>query len=455
MQGISAQGNKISLRQMTLISLPALSLAAAYGVNSPTIFHLVLNRFIDEGLLADGRLNTVLGLLGMAGLLVSACAQPMVGYLSDRTHSVLGRRYPYMLLGAAFLVLALVAEIYAWNLWGFALAVFLTYVALGAIQNPTYALMPDFIPRQQMGLASGLKTFLELIGIMLAGVVGWAFLGNADRPDLAILFLWGLMILTVMLPIVLVRDTTPFKAKRSVRSRYIRLYATQSTALATTYQLIRAMLRHIHRREVFRWWLVHRFFLSASFAILGKFAITYLENVFGFSDSEAREIQGQLLLLLGLIALATPIVSGILSDRFSRRKIVMSAAFLAALTTLLISLTHSLTVVIIFMSITGISTTILFSVGWALVSSTIPTRQAGFYMGITNIATSLGTMVAYSLGAVVDEVNAQTNSTQGYVVILVLASLFYLLNALAIYQTDETATHPVTQLPQPIVSVSS
>lgn len=456
MQAIATSNNKYSWKQMILISLPALSLAAAYGLNSPAMFHFVLNRFINEGILEQGRLNSALGLLGITGLFVSACAQPLVGYLSDRTQSVLGRRYPYMLAGVGLLILTLLAEVYAWNLWGFALAVFLTYIALSAIQNPTFALIPDFVPRQQMGLASGLKTVLEIVGVMVAGIVGWAFLGEADRPDLAVYFLWGLVLLTVVLPIITVRDTKPAKPKRSVRERYVRRFTAGKNSVGTTYKLIRSMVRHIHRRQVFRWWLVHRFFLSASFGILGKFAITYLEDVFGFSDNEARALQGQLILMLSLIVFVTPIISGILSDRFSRRRIVIWAAISAALATLMISFTRDLTAVIVFMSITGISTTVLFGVGWALVSSTIPLRQAGFYMGITNIATSLGTMIAYSLGVVVDEVNARTNSsTQGYVVILVLASLFYLLSALAISQTSETVTHPANHTSPAIVSASN
>lgn len=447
--------NKYQWREMTLISLPSLSLAAAYGLN-PTIFHLVLNRFIDEGHLADGRLNTALGILGICGLIISALAQLGVGYLSDRTRTVIGRRYPYMIFGVALLILTLLTEIYAPNLWIFGVAVLFAYIALGAIQNPTFSLIPDMIPPQQMGLASGLKTVLEVVGIMVAGILGWAFLGDTDRPDLAVYTLWGLVALSVFLAVFFKRDDTPFKIKRSRRHRYVRLYASQTSRFVVTLELLRSTVRHIHRRQLFRWWLVHRVFLFTSFGILGKFTITYLEDVFGFSDSGARELQGQIVLLLSVVVFLAPIITGIISDRFSKRKIVMTAAIIAAVSTFFISQSRNLNFVIFMMSITGVCTAVLFAVGWALVSSTIPTRQAGFYMGITNIATSLGTIVALSLGAVVDIVNEQTQSTtQGYMVILVVAAIFYLLSALAIYQSHETVQIQLSPPPQPITSISS
>ena len=71
----------------------------------------------------EGAKNTLLGGLGLGGLLVAALVQPLTGWHSDRIRSRLGRRVPYMLwstifvcLGLAFLIAAPLAYL-VMNRW--------------------------------------------------------------------------------------------------------------------------------------------------------------------------------------------------------------------------------------------------------------------------------------------------------------------------------------------------
>ncbi|MBC8279172.1 MAG: hypothetical protein H8E48_00155, partial [Chloroflexi bacterium] len=41
--------------------------------------------------------NTYLAVLGISGLVMAALVQPTIGRISDRTHSPLGRRVPFIL----------------------------------------------------------------------------------------------------------------------------------------------------------------------------------------------------------------------------------------------------------------------------------------------------------------------------------------------------------------------
>lgn len=442
---VAASTQKRPLLFLVVLSVPAFTLAMAFGVNNPSIYHLVLSRFVDNGLLDESRVNSALGLLGICGLTMSALAQPLFGFLSDRTHTRFGRRYPYMLFGGVILLFTILWEIHSPNIWMLIGAVLATQVALSAVQSPLHALIPDQVPRDQMGLASGIKTVLELIGVILGGALVWIFLGDADRPEIAAIIIGLLVLLAVVITLKNAPETPVLltKERLSPHARYLRLHQ-QSQMTITTYVILLWMsTRHVLRRRAFMWWLLHRVCLFGSFGIISKFTITYLIDVFGFTGEQAREMQGQLIVILGVLIMATPIIAGILSDRIGRRRLVIIGGVIAAFGTFGISQSRSLLLAVTMMGITGVGTSIFFSVGWALVTSIVPTRQAAFYMGITNIATSLGTAIGLSGGFIVDMVNDQTNSTrQGYMVILLMASVFYLMSAFAIYQTRDRQTVP-------------
>ena len=55
----------------------------------------------------EGLKNTYLAILGVSGLAMAAFVQPLVGRLSDRTRSILGRRVPFLIWGALFTCAAL------------------------------------------------------------------------------------------------------------------------------------------------------------------------------------------------------------------------------------------------------------------------------------------------------------------------------------------------------------
>ena len=52
--------------------------------------------------------NTYLAVLGISGLLMAAMVQPTIGRISDRSHSPLGRRVPFILWGTIFAVVGLI-----------------------------------------------------------------------------------------------------------------------------------------------------------------------------------------------------------------------------------------------------------------------------------------------------------------------------------------------------------
>jgi len=159
------------------LNAPAFSLSLMHVVNNPNIYHYVLTSFVERGLLVSNRFNTALGLLSILGLLMASIAQPLIGAISDRARTPWGQRYPFLFGGAlAFMLSALwLVNVSAW--WMLIVALLCVQVALNTIQSPLQALIPDYVNPQQMGLASSIKTTLELAGIIASGAVVLLFWG--------------------------------------------------------------------------------------------------------------------------------------------------------------------------------------------------------------------------------------------------------------------------------------
>ena len=112
----------------------------------------------------------LIGLLGSSHSLEGAVIQPLIGTASDRLHSPLGRRRPFMLaftpLSALFLLLTPAASHLpaSVRLGAVALCIFLFTVFFNVLQDPYLALLPDIIPTPQRGRVTAVWTFVGVFG---------------------------------------------------------------------------------------------------------------------------------------------------------------------------------------------------------------------------------------------------------------------------------------------------
>src|SRR6266446_4337428 len=103
------------------------------------------------------------------GAFVSLFANPLVGMLSDRTRGKLaawGRRRPYILLGTLVNVGALLWMAVAWDIPSLTMAYILLQFSSNAATAPFHALLPDIVPVEQRGMASGVMSVLSISGTM-------------------------------------------------------------------------------------------------------------------------------------------------------------------------------------------------------------------------------------------------------------------------------------------------
>lgn len=178
-----------------------LGLIALYGSGNlaDSVTMTALNIFLFFYLTAVcGLPNSLAGLASFLALCVDAVGDPVVGALSDNSHSRIGRRHPFMLAGALPLAIGLgllfsiPTGLHGYGLFAFVLAVsivlrlshstyFLPYVGLGAELSDDYA--------ERTNVVSS-RFFFQVIGAALCVILGqYVFMrgpgGNLNREAYA------------------------------------------------------------------------------------------------------------------------------------------------------------------------------------------------------------------------------------------------------------------------------
>lgn len=123
---------------------------------------------------------------------------PIFGHLSDRTHTKIGKRMPFILIGTFLCATALpfIPLLFHYHqLVGVICLMALVVVSGMMYRNPAVALMPDITPKPLRSKANGIINIMGYIGGLVATVVGIVFvlsdyLGHSGEETWAYRNLW-------------------------------------------------------------------------------------------------------------------------------------------------------------------------------------------------------------------------------------------------------------------------
>ena len=394
------------------ITIFGFALAALWSSLHSIVLPLRLLDFV-----AESEKNTYLGLLTFTGLILAMAVQPIAGTISDRSGFSWGRRRPYVLLGTTVAILLLPGI----GLFGSYAAIFLIYcllqVSTNTAQGPFQAFIPDLVPEGKRGLASGVKSLLEIVGgIALVRLIGY-FMGQYSTSE-GSFWLW--LVLGALATVLLVAMLATVLA---VKERA----GSGSPQLPFLPTLYRSFKIDVKTNTDFVLFLVSRLLIFMALATIQTFALFYLKDVVGVANPATATADLLIAAGIGMIVAVYP--AGRLSDRIGRRPVVISSGLLGAFGILVIFFSPSYGYIICGGAILGIATGAFMSSNWALATDLVARGEEARYLGLTNLATAGGAALARLIGPVIDFFNRYTPGL-GYQVMLGACFVYFIAGSL-------------------------
>lgn len=415
--------NRFGLLDYIKITLIGFSFTALWSSLHGIILPMRLLAYVPET-----QKNTYLGLLTFTGLLLAIIVQPMAGAFSDATNSRWGRRRPYILWGT-ILALILLPGIGLATTYVTVLIVYcLIQICTNTAQASYQAFIPELVPEKSRGVASGVKSLLEVLGGVILVRITAYFMGHYSA-DVGESWMWiALGALGVVLFTAL--TITMVVVKESPSNNYTRL------SLSTFYRIFKIDFK-VHRD--FGWFLIARALLGIPGVVLQIFAIYFLMDVIGIPNPASAA--GDLLVVVGVCLIAMVYPAGRLSDRVGRKPIIIIASILGAIGTLVLFFSRNYIQVMVAGGILGIANGALLSASWALATDLAIKGEEARYLGVTNLAMAGGSALARLIGPVIDFFNGiSTNS--GYKVMLLICFLSFIAGALFIAKIKQVKAIP-------------
>ena len=381
--------------------------------------------------------NTLLGLVGLTGLIAAALVQVPVGWASDRTHSRIGRRLPYIIWGCVCISFGMAA-----------LAMPLNYVSLlvtwlfiqtnsGIAYSPYLASIRDLVPAQRMGVAASIKTLLEAMGgasvLFLAGLM----IGHYARPESAH-WLWATlgMFAAVLTLTAAVSSLTIFRRMRRTGSAASAAFHRAAMAFPESTDLARL---HPH----LPWFVMSRSAFLAAVVIFTTYGLFFLRDKVGV-DNPAQALGVAIIGVGGMLTLTT-YPSGWLSDHIGRKPVLAAGVVIAVVGTLAMMWVNTYLLAVLLASVIGGAVGAVLTVHWAIANDlTTPGREAQ-HMGIVNLGTLVGAAGAKAVGPLPDLVTVWFGPGFGYTALLGLSALLFVIGGLLLLKVRLQRPAPLAE----------
>jgi maltose/moltooligosaccharide transporter len=278
-----------------------------FGFFGVSVIWSVYNAYVpiflqDRFLLAVGFIGIFMTLDNIAALFI----QPAVGAWSDRIHTRLGRRLPFILVGAPIAALSFIMLPLAGSLFAFFLASIALLISMSIWRTPVVALMPDITPSKYRSQANGIINLMGGLGAIIA------FIGGAKLYDInpEYPFLMGAVLVLVAAILVLIFIREP-KIPDNAEEEKPGIMSS-----------IKTMLNSPDKSEIRL--LSAIFFWFVAYAGIEAFFTLFTKNYLLLPESDGARMLGQLSLLFVIFA----IPAGYIGSAVGRKKTIITGVTL-------------------------------------------------------------------------------------------------------------------------------
>ncbi len=288
---------------------PGKTLLLGLGFFGVSVIWSVYNAFVpiflaERFLMAAGFIGFFMTLDNIAALII----QPLVGSWSDRIQTPIGRRIPFILVGAPLAAAAFILLPKSQAMWVFFISALMLLVSMAIWRTPVVALMPDITPSRFRSQANGIINLMGGVGAIIA------FLGGATlyEMDPAYPFYLGAGLVTLSAILVFLFIKEPKNAETKIEEPPKLIESIKFILNDKDKSALRILL------AIFFWFI--------SYNGIEAFFTLYAKNYLSFTESDGSRLLGQLALFFVLFSLP----SGYIGAAAGRKRTIISGIILMA-----------------------------------------------------------------------------------------------------------------------------
>ena len=434
------------------ININWFALTTRSQVLTPLVIPLLVQQFVGEA-----NKGTYLGMMRLWALMAALLIQAVMGLLSDHNTSRFGRRRPFIFAGAiietiVILSIGLTAQLEGmsgyWVLFAlYILSMFGSNVSHAATQG----LIPDLVPDEKKGLASGIKAMLELplplifASFVVAGMIEAGNLWGALFSLVTVILVsmaitmfarevplkqspdkvdWTpivrLVLMTAVFTVVILGSGWAVKqavgllgemseTQKMLVGGVIGIGGMAVAVLIGVLLSLRLSLgENLQNQASFKWWVINRLTFLVAANNLAGFMVFFLQE--RFPEYQGAQVAGpaaQIIMFVGIFILVAALPSGWLADRVGKKLVSALAGVLVGIGAGIVIFAPEIGgLMYVGGSVVGIGVGAFYSANWALGTGLVPEAQAGRFLGLSNLAgAGAGAIGAYIGGPIADSVS--------------------------------------------------
>ncbi|MEZ8093024.1 MFS transporter [Photobacterium swingsii] len=382
---------RLSFWQIWNMSFGFLGIQFGFGLQNANVSRIfeTLGASIDQ-----------IPILWIAAPLTGLLVQPIIGYFSDRTWTVLGRRRPYFLCGAIASSIALLVMPYSPYLWVAAGMLWILDASINVSMEPFRALVADNLPSDQRTQGFAVQTFFIGVGSVVASAMPYILSNVFDvantapagevPPSVKISFLCGAL---VFLASIL---WTVFKTKEYSPEEMDKFHAAESAGDLVQEKEEKASLKEIiddlraMPKTMMQLAVVQFFSWFALFAMWIYTTSAVTSHIFGTSDAssalynEGADWVGLCFAAYNGISALAAFALPWLANRTSRKFVHSLALVIGGGSLASIAMIENPQMLMLNMVGIGIAWASILCMPYAILAGALPSRKMGFYMGVFN-----------------------------------------------------------------------
>jgi maltose/moltooligosaccharide transporter len=392
-----------------------------------------------------------IGYFWLAAPLAGLIVQPIIGLSSDKTWTRLGRRIPFILVGAIISALAMFFMPNAGNFTNLlpplvfgAVMLLLMDTSFNITMQPFRALVGDMVNDEQKNLGYSLQSALINFGAVFGSLLPWiltkANVANvpAEGQKVADSVIWSfyiggsILLLSVLWTVFRTKEYAP---KEHAEYNNIDLDAPESKEKSNLFTLISNAPKIFWQLGVvqfFSWFSLFLMWVYTTRAIANQVWGPEAVDAKSLGFNEAGDWTGVMFAFYSAIAAIFALLIPSIAKVIGRKKTYSFSLLLGGIGLISMILIHNKNLLLLSMIGVGFAWAAILAIPYAMLSSSLPAEKMGVYMGLFNGTITIPQIAAGLLGSTLIALFGGAP-----IMIIVIAGISMAIAGLAVFAVKE------------------